>query len=239
MKHVFALLGFVLLCGLGIWQLERREWKENLLSHIAMQLAQEPVNLNADLPGNLDYRRVSVTGQFMPLGELLMGPRVQNGQAGWHVLGYFRDVKGRTWLVNRGWVPYEFPKSREYNERAVDGTEVVLTGIARKPPVPGRFVPANDLGRGNWFYYEPEKMFRAVELTSPPLHEQFLRSAVTEWVIEAESAPWQDLGLPVGGITKVNLPNNHLQYALTWFSLAGALLAVYLASCGKTRRRAH
>ncbi len=214
---------FLILCSLGVWQLQRLQWKTELIVKREAQLHSPPVELDgipleAVLPG-LDYRPVRLSGRFMNMGRLHMPSRVYNGMVGWHVLEYFEQNTGRIWLINRGWVPQD----KLQNIPPTPTDEVTLTGLARAPQPPGRFTPANDPAHNLWYYYAPKAMFAAAEIQAPPVLDAFLARSEPGYVIETDKSG----ALPIGGATLTELPNNHLHYALTWFALAATLLGVY------------
>lgn len=233
---VWTFLGMALLIGLGVWQLQRAAWKEDMLARIASQMTADPLDLSTlppdQLPAQLsklDYRRVRLHGHFLhSLGEAPLGPRTYNGQVGWHIVTPFEAANGRIWLINRGWVPDDRRDSTSRSENW-NGEEITLTGIARLPAAPGPFTPANDPATDHWYWYDLPAMIRAVEMQSPPLMEKILAAAETRWVIEADVASSPG-ALPQGGITALTIPNNHRHYALTWFTLAAVLLVFFVVS---------
>jgi surfeit locus 1 family protein len=220
---VFTLLGLSVLVGLGCWQLQRLEWKNKLNSQRTMQLQElvdlDTLALDAPLP-ELDFRRVQLTGHYLQLGRLIMPSRTYKSEVGWHVLEFFEQDTGRIWLINRGWVAQEalndLPMASE--------DEVTLTAIARAKAVPGTFTPANNPARNLWYFYDPRAMFNTINFGSDTVKQALLARAVLPYVLEAE---YTNDTPPIGGVTLLQLPNNHLQYAITWFSLALVLLGVY------------
>jgi Uncharacterized conserved protein len=120
-------------------------------------------------------------------------------------------------LVDRGWVPIDrqAPDSR----RAGQGPgQVPVAGIARQPAKPGAFTPDNRPDQNRWYW---------PDLTAMAAHAGLLQ--VAPLLLEAGPAA-NPGGLPVGGQNYINLPNNHLQYAITWYSLAAVLVVIYLVS---------
>ncbi len=228
----WTFLGIALLIGLGVWQIQRAAWKEDMLARITSQMTAEPLDLSTMPPAQLselDYRRVKLHGHFLhDFGEAPLGPRTYNGQVGWHIITPFEAANGRVWLINRGWVPDDRrdPASRSESWHR---EEVTVTGIARLPTAPGPFTPTNDPATDHWYWYDLPAMIRAVEMQSPPLMEQILSAAETRWIIEADATATPGT-LPQGGITTLQIPNNHRQYALTWFTLAAMLLVFFVLS---------
>ena len=120
-------------------------------------------------------------------------------------------------LVDRGWVPADRAHPAARRDGQIEGP-VTVTGIARYRGAdePGWFTPANEPEQRMWFSYDLPALERALGLSLLPV------------VVEADDRP-NPGGLPLGGLTRIELPNNHLQYAITWYGLAAALLAVYVA----------
>jgi surfeit locus 1 family protein len=123
--------------------------------------------------------------------------------------------KGETVLIERGWVPetMKLPEARPQGQ--VAGT-VSLTGFIRLPQAKSFFQPDNEPQKNVWFYLAPAEMAQASGL---PIR--------TDLYLDADRAP-NPGGYPLGGQTRINLPNDHLQYAITWALLALSLAAVYV-----------
>jgi surfeit locus 1 family protein len=233
---LFTLVSIVILCGLGFWQLERLEWKTRLITDMQQQLTQPPFDLDASSEArpDLNYRQVKLTGRFIDFGELHLLSRVHDGQVGIHAVEFFRQENGDIWLVNRGWVAPEAIRQLPYRGACdysaslpcrAQGDPVTLTAIARQPRVPDRFTPPNNPSENQWYFYEPEAMFRTAEVASLPLMQELLASARHDYVLEATAD--QSVGPYKAGVTRLDIPNNHLVYALTWFALAFTLAGVY------------
>ena len=142
-------------------------------------------------------------------------PRMR-GAPVYHVLTPFTSDAGRTYLVDRGAVPKEMlaPATRSAGQPQA---ALTITGIWRTPDAPGAFTPAPDTAHRIWYARDLQAIAAAdhIRLAAPV-------------VIEADATP-NPGGWPRGGQTVVDLPNNHLSYAFTWFGLAAGLIGVYLA----------
>ena len=219
-------LGFTLLClplfallvGLGIWQLERLQWKLNLIADIRRNMHAPSISLDQALqlgPAHAQYRRVAVSGTFYNAKENYLYTTGSQGRPGYHVLAPLLLAGGGAVIVDRGFIPLSLrdPASRPGSEPA--GVQYVV-GILRTPDQPGFFTPSPDLSNRVWFA-------RDVEAMAARDHLRLVAPVVLEAVAGTDKQ-W-----PLGGQTRVDLPNDHLQYALTWFMLAAALLVVYLA----------
>ena len=197
---LIALPAICVLLGLGFWQLERLEWKTELIAAREAALAAPPVELPVLLTSDLDHRRVEVRGQYMSEQGQRYGLRPRNGALGYELLTPMRLADGRALLVNRGWRPEGAPPTE-----GPEG-EVALEGLLRFPGPPGPFAPEHEPGTERWLWYDLAGLERRLGVELAPA------------VLELET--------PAGA----GLSNNHLQYALTWFALAAALGAIYLVS---------
>lgn len=215
-------LALVALIVLGNWQVSRLVWKEQLVSTISSRMKQPTITIDEALAlwqhaGDVDYVPVRVRGIFNHQIEQHY-LATHGGQSGWYVYTPLELDDGRLLVVNRGFVPYSLkePSSRPW--QPVEGI-VELNGLARNPlyEKPGWVVPDNAPGDQIWYWKDFTSMSEAMALDKDRLVPFFL---------DAGSAHTNDDKGPIGGVTRVELPNNHLQYAVTWYGLAGALVVV-------------
>lgn len=217
-----ALVALAILLGLGTWQIERKAWKEDLITRIVRQTRAEPVAPPASDtwdPARDEFRHVRVSGRFLNDRETLvhgLAPGETPGRAlqGYYVLTPLVRQDGSTMLVNRGFVPTELKAQVDRRDGLIEGPTTV-TGILRASEPRGLFVPEPDPARGEWFNRDITGIAAARGLTD-----------VAPYLIEADAVPGQTTW-PRGGQLRVDLPNNHLQYAFTWFGLAACLIAVF------------
>lgn len=220
-----------ILIGLGIWQLERLDWKADLLARIEAQTASAPVALPAEIddPGAWAYRRVTVTGTFLHDRELYLLPRTHEGASGLHVLTPLRRTDLGTGgrdahvLIDRGWVPVDARDPARRPDGRVTGV-LTVEGIARAPADKAWMQPDNRPDSNEWY---------GVDLAAMARHAGV--DGLAPVFVEADAAP-QPGGLPIGGQTRIAFANNHLQYALTWFGLAAVLVVVYGVYSFRSRR---
>jgi surfeit locus 1 family protein len=234
---VFAVVGVTILIGLGIWQLDRKTWKQNLIMTLTTRLARAPEDLppRANWPrliqeGN-EFRRVTFPAEFLDAQEALvysagspLRPDVKG--PGYWVFSPAQLAGGSIVLINRGFVPLERkdPATRaEGNPRGI----VDVVGVMRWPETRGLLTPADDPKTNVWYLRDPKGIAETKKWAS-----------IAPFYIDQES-PVPPGRAPLPGKLEVQLPDNHLQYAITWFGLALALAGVYVVwLAGRFRRRA-
>ena len=215
-------VGVIFLCGLGTWQLQRLAWKEALIARVEKNLSAPPVEL-ADIDvllrvgEDIEYRPVRLAATFDHSREQHFFA-THKGHLGYFVYTPARLADGRILFVNRGYVPLERKLAQGRAEEQVEGF-VDIIGLARTAPdaKPNSFVPDNDLEK-NVYHWKS-----LAQMTSQAFPDGEVR--VVPFFVDANDQA-NPGGLPIGGVTLVQFPNSHLQYALTWFGLAGALLVV-------------
>jgi len=224
-----AALAFAVLIALGTWQIQRKAWKENLIASLTEQLAVPAKELppRVDWPkldrARDEYSRVKFEATFDNDREALVfaAPsafRPDADRPGYWVFTPARLNDGGIVLVNRGFVPdgRQDPKSRSEGEVA---GPVEIMGAMRWPGDRYWFTPNDDPAHNLWFTPDTVSMAAAKGLNSGG-------SPIAPFYVEQE-APVPPGGLPQPGSLKVALPDNHLQYALTWYGLAAVLAGVF------------
>jgi surfeit locus 1 family protein len=219
---LWFLPAFALLISLGVWQIERLHWKLDLLSRIHYGLSAPPVSLRDALPANdpahvdaADYRRVFAHGQFDNGQEIRFFTTGDQGLPVYHIVTPFELDGGGTLLVDRGFVPVGADGTELRKPSDLEG-ERTIEGVLRKPSPPNWFTPPVDVAKRVVHTRDPKTLSRA-----------FGWRNVLPVFMEAGATP-NPGGWPKGGQTIVDLPNDHMQYAITWFGLALGLLIVYL-----------
>lgn len=225
----FALAALVMtacLVALGIWQVERRAWKHDLIATVEANIHAAPIaapgpgpapdgwaGINAQPGAGRDaYRRVQATGYFRHDREVLVQAVTERGGGFWVVTPL--ETPTFTVLVNRGFVP---PEARDPASRAQGNTDgpVTITGLLRISEPGGGFLRSNDPAANRWYSRDVAAIAQAQGI-----------GHVAPYFIDADATP-NPGGYPVGGLTVVQFSDNHLVYALTWFGLA--LLSAYFA----------
>lgn len=211
---VLATLGVVALTALGVWQVERRAWKLDLIERIDSRIHAEPVPAPgpAEWPAITrerdEYRRVRLSGHFLDGSPTLVQAVTERGGGYW-VLTPLATDEGFTVLVNRGFVP-----DAARQAASAPGTQpagaVAVTGLLRMTEPKGGFLRSNDPAAGRWYSRDVAAIAATKGLAN-----------TAPYFVDADAATSPGDGAsPVGGLTVVSLPNNHLVYALTWFALA-------------------
>ncbi|MES1971621.1 MAG: SURF1 family protein [Pseudomonadota bacterium] len=199
------LLAIAALLALGTWQVQRLAWKRALIAQVAARLRAAPVPAPgpaawAGIGPRDAYRRVSAQGAFLPGRDTFVQAVTVRGP-GWWAITPLRTGAGATILVNRGFVPTRAPLPPEPGARTV-------TGLLRLSEPRGGFLRANAPAPDRW--YSRDVAAIAARRGIGPVAPYFIDADA------GRAAP----GAPVGGLTVVAFPNNHLIYALTWYGLA-------------------
>jgi surfeit locus 1 family protein len=215
-----CLSGVVGLIALGVWQIERRTWKLALIDRVEQRVRASPQPIPAPASwlaisaANDEYRRVAVTGHFMSDREALVQAVTDYGPGFW-VVTPLLTADGNVILVNRGFVP---PDRRDPATRGEGDPRAVVTvaGLLRITEPKGAFLRTNDPSTDRWYSRDVAAIAAARSL-----------SHVAPFFVDADATA-NPGGYPIGGLTVIAFPNNHLIYALTWFALAFMLTGAYL-----------
>ncbi len=217
---VCTAVALAILLSLGNWQLQRLEWKRDLIDRVDQAMTKPPVALSSRAfgPGD-EYRPVYAVGAFaedqtVPLFGTL------DGTPGAYLFDPLRSASGALVYVNRGFVPQAALQDPAIAPPQA-GTRVEgLLRVRETPSPPASWFrkPGPDAG-GYWFVRDPVAMAAAAgldETTVAPFYIDQYAVDTVEW--------------PKGGTTRLSFRNRHLEYALTWFGLAATLFAVWVAA---------
>jgi cytochrome oxidase assembly protein ShyY1 len=236
---IFTLIMVALCIGLGVWQLQRRAEKHALISALNERLAAEPVPLPQPpewsklTPEQDEFRRVTFTATYESRLDAMVyssGSAIRpdiSGPGTWAFLPA-RLPGGETVAVNAGFVPNAMQDRGEQDRavaRLVTGTPVMLTGYIRFPVAAGALTPDVEHAKRLWFARDHLAMAQALGWDK-----------VAPFYIDLE-APVPESGIPKPGPLTVQLKDDHMQYAITWFGLAGAV-AIAFAVWARGRRGA-
>jgi len=210
-----------ILLTLGTWQVQRLHWKEGLIRLVNERMAEKPVPLETVATmyaqgQDIEYRPVTVSGSFLHEGERHYFATWQ-GQSGYFVHTPLDLGGGQYILVNRGFVPFDRKEAATREAGQVAG-RVDIGGVSRMPETekPSFLVPDNDIAKNIFYWRDIPTMARTAGLPAEKVYPFF---------VDADDKP-NPGGLPVGGVTLVDFPNRHLEYAVTWYGLAFALVLV-------------
>lgn len=231
---IAAIVALATCLALGNWQLERKAWKEGLVAalreRLAAPAAQLPLrNMWRDLNQQAaEFKRVTFPAEFMHEKEALVyaapsALRTDVTGPGYWVITPAQLPGGSIVMVNRGFVPEAAKDPASRAEGQVKGI-IDLTGVMRWPEPRGMFTPADDPGHNIWYLRDHFSIAAAKGL-----------GATAPFYIDLE-APAPPGGLPKVGPLTVHLPNKHLEYALTWFGLAGVVVVMFAAFAFMRRR---
>lgn len=221
MLTVLSALGAGFLVTLGLWQLQRLEWKETLIAKIDARLNMPPIPIEiaiarAAAGEDMEYTPVRLQGTVLnDLEAHVFGAR--EGQAGVFVFVPIRTQEGPIIYVNEGFLPQGAAKTSAAAVEQAPG-EYEAVGLLRnseklKPPT-SWFRHQDQRTDGLWYVRAPDRFAAAAGFEASPYY-------VDRFAVEGRD--W-----PQGGTTRLDFRNKHLEYALTWFGLAGALAAIWL-----------
>ncbi|KAI1872291.1 uncharacterized protein JN550_004010 [Neoarthrinium moseri] len=209
--------------ALGTWQVQRLGWKTELIARFEDRLVRTPLPLPPRVDPaaihDFDFRRVVARGRLRHDQEMLIGPRMRDGEDGYMVVTPLQredDGAGSTTvLVNRGWISKKMKSQRVRGDGSLPTGEVVVEGLLREPWKKNMFTPDNRPDKGEFYFPDVQQM---AELTgSQPVW--------VEATMEPDLLQTMDMankGIPIGRAAEVNLRNNHAQYIFTWYGLAAA-----------------
>ena len=206
--QLFVILFITLFCALGTWQLYRLQWKTALISEITFGLDSTPVKYSNTIKKN--YQRVVSEGKFNFEDQIYLYSLNESGKPGYDVITPYKTLKNENVLVNRGWINKNLKGNLEINLKE---NEVKITGLLREIYKANIFKPKNDLKNNIWFTLDANDL---KELTG----KQF-----SNYMIFLEKPKNK---VPIPKKVSIDVPNNHLKYAITWYSIAISILFYYL-----------
>lgn len=214
----FAAAALVILLGLGTWQLQRRAEKHALLAQIAARqdAPAAPIEILIATGDYAAFRKAVALGAFDHAKEAYVyAPRADGGltRLGKKVLTPFHLTSGDTILVDRGWVSLEWSSADHDKSVPEPEGEVEIEGVLRPSAVPGAFTPPAEPDKRLFYARDTAAMAKSMGITLK-----------TGLVLELT----RRLGNPEPLSATIDIPDNHLNYAITWFALAIVLLVIYL-----------
>ena len=205
---IFSSLTMIILLSLGTWQLERLRWKSHIISNINKQISLSPREINASVINdikNYNYRRIKLEGTYIYNKNITIYSKVLNGKVGRHLIIPFKTKFGYI-LINKGFIPKDYNIDLAFAEKAKN---ISINGIVKFQQKINYFTPKNNLITNEWYYINLDEI------------SKFLNIPLLGFYLIEEDNPKERY--PVGSQYNLKVPNDHLQYAITWFSLAIAL----------------
>jgi surfeit locus 1 family protein len=214
---LWFLAAFTTTLVLGTWQVQRLQWKENLIAEIEAGKAGTPLT---QLPRDeaelkpLEFRTVKLSGSWKRDMEFHLSPRFFKGTLGYSILSPLQLNDGRIVMVNRGWIPQDYKDIKTRPQTAPRET-ATITGILRLGPERGPMTPKNQPEKNIWFGRDVAAMAEQAQLKNVlPL--------------TVDRVGTQDMKkLPVPSDGTIRLRNDHLSYVITWYGIAFSILVMF------------
>ena len=203
---VFVFSFIILFCSLGTWQLYRLEWKQNLINQISEGLKSTPIRYSQII--NKNYQKVILAGEYDFKNQIYLYSLNGKGQPGFDVVTPFETTSRENVLVNRGWIKKELKNKAEINFSSKN-----ITGMLRQANRKNLFTPDNDLEENIWFSLNLEDV------------QKITGKEFNQFIVYLED---QNINIPKPKKITVDVPNNHLKYAITWYSISISILFYYL-----------
>ena len=203
---IFVFLFITLFCVLGTWQLYRLQWKQDLINQISEGLKSTPIKYSQNI--NKNYQKVVLKGKYNFKNQIYLYSLNDKGQPGFDVVTPFETFNKENVLVNRGWIKKEFKNSLEINTLSKN-----IRGMLREANRKNLFTPDNDMNENIWFSINLEDV------------QKITGKRFNKFIVYLED---QNINMPKPKKITVDVPNNHLKYAITWYSISISILFYYL-----------
>ena len=222
-----VICALAVLVSLGNWQMRRLAWKEDLIARVAERMVSAPVDLTEAAPAELnrsdfldknEYRPVVISGIFVPETTIraytaLSDPNGPLQGPGYWLLTLLKLPGGESLFVNRGFIPFGFEGPLPLPPNGI----VSVSGIVRAPETGNFMTPEPEFEKRIWY---ARNIVQIADRLS-------LGSSVLPYYLDADASMTPEGGLPQAGETRTSFANAHLQYAITWYGLAVALVCVF------------
>ena len=204
--NIFVFLFITLFCSLGTWQLYRLQWKQNLISQISEGLKSNSIQYSKNIKKN--YQKVNLVGEYNFKNQIYLYSLNTKGQPGFDVVTPFQTVNKENVLVNRGWIKKELK-----NDPKINYSTKNITGMLRIANRKNIFTPDNDIDENIWFSVNLEDLQKITD------------KKFNEFIVYLED---KNINIPKPKKITIDVPNNHLKYAITWYSISISILFYYL-----------
>ena len=202
---IFVYSFILIFLALGTWQVIRLNWKIELINSIEQSLKSEPVEFNGSNP--INFKKIKFEGILDNSKIIYLYSLNENGEPGFDIVNPI-SINNKSYLINRGWIPREL-KLKKYLS-----TNTKFEGILKLKSKYNYFKPENNLKTNYWFTLKDEDLLNYTGKEFSP----FIINNISK----------QNEIYPKSKQVGANISNNHLKYALTWFSLAVSIFLIYL-----------
>jgi surfeit locus 1 family protein len=204
--NIFVFIFITLFCCLGTWQLYRIQWKQELISQISQGLKSIPIQYTQNIRKN--YQRVTLVGQYHFENQIYLYSLNSKGQPGFDVITPFETQNKENVLVNRGWIKKELKNNSKINSSSNN-----ITGMLRLPNRKNLFTPDNNMKENIWFSVNLDDV---LEISGKKFNK---------FIVYLED---KTIITPKPKKITIDVPNNHLKYSITWYSISISILFYYL-----------
>ena len=205
--NIFVLSVIILFCALGTWQLVRLQWKNALINQINVGLKSSPVNYSSK--AKVNYQRVVIEGNYNFEKQIYLYSLNDKGQPGFDVITPFEGLNSENILVNRGWIKSNL-KNNDIIDRAKGNK---IQGLVLRNMKPNIFKPENDVKANIWFSINLKQV------------EEVTGKNFGNYILYLED---KKTNIPKPKKITIDLPNNHLKYAFTWYSISISIFGYFL-----------
>ena len=205
--NIFVLSVITLFCALGTWQLVRLQWRNTLIDQISEGLKSSPINYSEKIKAN--YQRVTIEGNYDFEKQIYLYSLNDKGQPGYDVITPFKSLNSENVLVNRGWIESNL-KNNDIINRTINNK---IQGLILKNVKPNVFKPENDTEANIWFSINLEQI------------QEVTGKNFNNYILYLEN---KKINIPKPKKITIDLPNNHLKYAITWYSISISIFGYFL-----------
>ena len=203
---VFVFFFITLFCSLGTWQLYRLQWKQDLINQISEGLNSTPIQYSQNI--NKNYQRVALVGKYNFKNQIYLYNLNEKGQPGFDVITPFETLNKENVLINRGWIKKEFKNNPRINSFSKN-----IKGLLKESNKKNIFTPENDLKENIWFSINLNEV------------QKLTGKKFNKFIVYLED---EKINTPKPKEITIDLPNNHLKYAITWYSISISILFYFL-----------
>ena len=205
--NIFVIIFITLFCFLGTWQIYRLQWKQNLISEISFGLNSLPIKYSKKIRNN--YQRVILEGAYNFKYQIYLYSLNEKGQPGFDVITPFETLDGDNILINRGWIKKELKNKPKINLKNNSN----IQGLLRENIKKNIFKPDNDIKKNMWFSIDIDEI------------NQMTGKDFSNFILFLEDINAKS---PRPKKITIDVPNNHLKYAITWYSISISIFFYFL-----------